>query len=176
VAAVAVAVIGAGVAVAVTGHGSSAPTAGDAIELPSAVGGLSALPATADVTRTAGWQVKATAAGHGATVTGRSYGTGKPGARSIRIVAGRTDLTGALELTWAAGTAETVGQDRCTDDLRLTAASTPRVRPTVMLCWRTSATFSAYSLIIDPKATTPITAAEGAAALDGAWTIASAQR
>ncbi len=176
IAAVTLAVVGAGVAVAVGHRSAPAPKATDAITLPATLDGLSPLPKSADQTQSSSWQAKAEAAGNGATVTGRSYGTGTPGARSIRIVAGRTDLTGALEQAWAAGTGDAVGADHCTNNVRLTANGAPRVRPTVMLCWRTSATFSAYSVIIDPKATAPVTPAEGAAALDTAWAAATDQQ
>ena len=45
-------------------------------------------------------------------------------------------------------------------------------RPTLLVCWRTSSTLSAYAVVIDPKAKAPIADAEGVAAVDTAWKAA----
>jgi len=175
IAAVALATVGTGVTVAVTHR--SAPTAktSDAISMPATISGMNPLPAASDPTQSQGWMAKATAAGKGATVVGRSYGSGQPGGRTIRAVAGRTDLSGALEQAWATGAGTVVGSDQCTNNVRLTPTSAPRVRPTVMLCWRSTSTFSAYAVVIDPKATTPIPATDAATALDTLWTATAPQ-
>ena len=180
--AVAVALLAVGGAVVVSGRGSgtalpgtggfgfSAAEPGAPVTLPSSLTGLGAVPA-GDLTRTAEWQLKARQAGAGATVDGRTYGAGG-GARSIRLVVGRTDLTGKLDLLWAADAGRLVGAVRCTDNTRVTPTSKPRIRPTVMLCWRTTAALSVSALILDPRATTPVTAEDGAAAVDVGWRIA----
>jgi len=164
-----------GGALAATHLGSapqSKPT--DAITLPAAVAKLPQVPSGgADLTQSADWQAKAKAAVGNAAITGRTYGNGGQQARSIRIVAARADLTRKLEQAWAVGSGTEVGADHCTNNVQLAKGSAPRVRPTLMLCWRTSPTFSAYSLIIDPKSTTPVTEADGAAALDEAWQAAT---
>jgi hypothetical protein len=171
---------GVGVAVLASRDRSTALPDGDAaivpktapITLPASVLGLPVLPAVADPTQLSRWKVKASQAGAGATVTGRTYGTGTLNARTVRLVAGRADLTGQLEQLWAAGSGEAVGDARCTNNTIIVKGTPARVRPTVMLCWRDSATLSAYSLIIDPASTTPVTTADGVAAVDAAWNAA----
>ena len=163
--------VGAGFAL----RGTPAPAqASDPISLPDSVSGLSALPAAADVTSTAAWQARAHEAAGRASVAARSYGSGGQSARTVRIVLARTDLTGKLEQAWAAPTgAAATGADTCTNNTVLTAGSQPRVRPTVMLCWRTSPSFSGYALIIDPKVSDSVAAKDGAEALDEAWKAAN---
>jgi len=175
IAAVALAVVGTGVTVAVTHRSAPATRTSEAISMPATMSGLSALAATSDPTQSKGWMDKAAAVGKGATVVGRSYGTGQPGARTLRLVAGRTDLSGALEQAWASGAGTVVGSDQCTNNVRLTPTGTPRVRPTVMLCWRSTSTFSAYALVIDPKSTSAVPATDAATALDTLWTATAPQ-
>jgi hypothetical protein len=169
-----------GIAALVSRGGGDQPVAGGqeassldpkaAITLPEKVLGLSPLKASADLTQIPAWKQKATVAGKGATVVGRTYGTGGTGARTVRVVVGRTDLTGQLEQAWAApGAGQAVGDATCTNNTVVAKNTAPRIRPTVMLCWRTSAALSAYSLIIDPRAKTPVSTADGAAALNEAW-------
>jgi hypothetical protein len=175
-AAVAVAglVVAGGGAFAATHLGSTPeakPT--DPITLPISVAGMPQIAdGGADLTQSADWQAKAKAAAGGTTIAARTYGKGGQLTRTIRVVAARTDLSGKLEQAWAAGSGSEVGRDRCTNNIQPAKGSAARVRPTVMLCWRTSASFSAYSLIIDPKSATPVTEADGAAALDDAWDAA----
>ena len=116
--------------------------------MPEKVGGLTAAPATQDFSSQPAWQEKALAAVGGASVVGRQYGG--PGSRkTIRVVAARADLTGKLELRWPADKGARSGDARCTQNFKLTETGTARVRPTMLMCWRTSDTFSAYSIIID---------------------------
>lgn len=151
--------------------GSLNPSA--AITLPDDVLGLKPLEAKKDGTQTPAWKQKAALAGRGATVVGRMYGTGGATSRTVRLVVGRADLTGQLEQAWAApNTGQVVGTATCTNNTVIVKNTPPRIRPTVMLCWRTSAALSAYSLIIDPKAKTAVSTADGAAALDAAWRAA----
>jgi hypothetical protein len=85
-------------------------------------------------------------------VAGRSYGSAQV-RRQIRVVAGRADLTGKLEFAWAADAGRTVtssaGAAHCTQNLKLAAGSVAAVRPTMILCSRTTAALSAYAVIID---------------------------
>jgi hypothetical protein len=167
----------AGAATALMPRGGSDVPAGPAnapITLPASVEGLARMP-HGDLTGSPSWRLKARQAGGvGVTVVGQVYGKGGP-TRSIRIVAGRTDLTGRLDLTWAADAGTVVGDARCTHDTKLTASSQPQIRPTVLVCWRTTPTFSVYSLIIDPRTTTPVPLSEGATAVDLGWQAAREQ-
>ncbi len=137
--------------------------------LPATMSGLPAM--ASDPLHATSWQQKARAAVGSDSWAFRSYGTGGT-ARSIRVVAAHTDLTGKLEQAWAASTESQVGNVSCTHDTRLTPTSKARFRPTVLVCWRTGPALSAYALVIDPKATTPIADADGAAAVETAWKAA----
>ncbi len=137
------------------------------ITLPATAGGKSPVGAT-DVTRKPAWIQQAKQAAHGAVFAAQTYGT--PGSYDIvRVVAARTDLTGALELAWAGDAGTKVGPVSCTNKTKLTPDQPARVRPTVMLCWRTSASLSVYALVIDPKATTPVPMTDAAATVQSVW-------
>lgn len=69
--------------------------------------------------------------------------------RTMKVVSARTDLTGQRELAWIADAGEVVGTARCTRKFRIGAKTEPTERPTMLLCWRTSATRSAYTLAVD---------------------------
>ena len=103
------------------------------------------------------------------TVVGRTY-TSENKRRTIKVVVGRTDLTRKLDLAWVADKGREVGDARCTSNLKLTPESKPSVRKTMLLCWRTTDTLSAYSLIIDFDRTPKD--ADGVAALTEAWNAA----
>jgi hypothetical protein len=143
------------------------------LTLPDKLSGLAAAPRNADFAAQPAWLSRAKAAAPGATVTGRTYRSAQA-RRQIRVVAGRADLTGKLEFTWAADAGRTVrsslGTAHCTQNLKLVARSEAAVRPTVMFCWRTTALLSAYSAIIDLDHH-PVDA-EGLAALDATWRAA----
>ena len=141
------------------------------ITLPATAGGKKPLGAT-DVTRRPEWQQQAKQAVRGAVFAAQTYGT--PGSFNIvRVVAARTDLTGALEMTWAGDAGTKVGPVSCTNNIRLTTQQVPKIRPTVMLCWRTSASLSVYVLVIDPKATTPVPNTDAAATVQSVWRSAA---
>lgn len=153
-----------------SGAPARAGSAGDvgATSWPPSVQGLAAQDPGQDLTRTPEWQSSARQDVATTPVLARMYGPGGA-ARSIRLVAARTDLTGKLDLAWAADTGTLLGNVHCTNNLVLAEGTAPRERPTVMLCWRTSRSASAYSLIVDPTATKPVAAADGAAAVEVAW-------
>ena len=139
------------------------------VMLPAVMSGLPSM--ASDPLHGSSWQQKARAEVGTDSWAFRSYGSGGT-ARSIRVVAARTDLTGKLEQAWAASTESQVGKVSCTHDTRLTPTSKARFRATVLVCWRTSPGLSAYALVIDPKATTPIADADGVAAVQTAWEAA----
>jgi hypothetical protein len=147
---------------------SAAPesTASSPVHLPDTVAGLSRLPGAKDVTRSPIWQQRAAAATHGAPFAAGTYGS-SGSSRTIRVVVARADLTRKLEAAWAANDGRDVGDDSCTQNLRLTPNSAAGVRPTVSLCWRTGDTLSGYALLIDPKH--HVKDADAAKALDQAW-------
>jgi hypothetical protein len=68
---------------------------------------------------------------------------------TLRVVTARADLTGQRELAWAADAGRQVGTSRCTQNFRFSTDTPPRVRPTMMLCWRTSATKTVYAIVVD---------------------------
>ena len=143
------------------------------ITLPATISGLAATPEAADFARQPVWLDRARAAAPGVTVAGRSYGSPKE-RRQIRVVAGRADLTGKLEFTWAADEGHVVrsaqGEARCTKNLLLAARGTAQIRPTMMFCWRTEKALSAYGVVIDFDHEPGD--ADGLAALDAAWAAA----
>jgi hypothetical protein len=168
-AAAVVGLIGGGTAAWLDVRHDSTPTASTPIDLPATMAGLPTL--SPDPLHGASWQQKAIQAAAGSAWAARTYGHAGA-ARTVRVVVARTDLTGKLEQAWAAGTGTRVGQDSCTHDTRVTPTSKPRVRPTVLVCWRSTPTLSAYALVIDPKAKALVPDADGAAALDTAWQAA----
>ncbi len=149
------------------------PAATAPITLPDTMTGLAAGPRDSDFANQPLWLSKAKAAAPGAVVVGRGYGSVKL-RRQIRAVAGRADLTGQLEFAWAADAGRTVkspeGDAHCTQNLILAPGSEASVRPTVMLCWRTSAELSAYGVVIDFDHDP--TDAQGMAVLDTTWKAA----
>jgi hypothetical protein len=171
------AVAGAVVALAAIGGGTAAwkatrheVPATTPITLPSAVSGLPTLTQHTQYGSPA-WQLKARTAAGGTAIDAKQYGK-EGSSRTIRLVAARTDLTGKLDLAWAADTGHEAGSARCTHNTKLTASGQPRNRPTVLVCWRTSATLSVYSVIIDPKATSAVPDSDGEAAVDAGWKAA----
>jgi hypothetical protein len=84
-----------------------------------------------------------------AKVTVVNSGTLSNDQRTMKVVSAHGDLTGQRELAWAADAGHAVGEARCTQNLRLDAQSKAGVRPGMLLCWRTSATKSVYTLAVD---------------------------
>ena len=85
----------------------------------------------------------------GTEVTVTTSGSLTADRHTLRVVSARTDLTGTRELAWAADAGHLVGDARCTQNVRLTPTAPARVRPTLLLCWRTSAERSAYTVAVD---------------------------
>jgi hypothetical protein len=162
------ALAGAAVTVAVM-RGNDAPVGTGPVPLPEQVLGNGPVADDKDPTQVPGWLDKARAAAPGAFLTARTYGPEK-GALTIRAVTARTDLTGKLEQAWAVDEGTEAGAGRCTQNVRFTAGGKAGVRPTLVLCWHTTPTLSAYVLLIDPKA--PVAVETGRKALDEVWAAA----
>jgi hypothetical protein len=86
---------------------------------------------------------------------------------TLRVVSARRDLTGLRELSWVADAGEKFGSARCTQKIRLSAGAAALVKPTLLLCWRTSADKSVYTLAVN-VAERPSKKAS-VAALDKEW-------
>ena len=67
---------------------------------------------------------------------------------TLRVTTARGDLTGQREMLWAGDNGVAVGDARCTQKFRFSAGDEPRERPTMMLCWRTSAARSVVTLAV----------------------------
>ncbi|GAA0538567.1 hypothetical protein GCM10010172_19800 [Paractinoplanes ferrugineus] len=68
---------------------------------------------------------------------------------SLRIITARSDLTGQRELRWAADAGRPIGDLRCTQNLHFNDDARPSRQPNLLLCWRTSATRSVVTLMVD---------------------------
>jgi hypothetical protein len=167
VTAVAVAVAGV-VATAALVRPSGPDVPAGALRLPDSVAGLDPMTSSVDLTTLPDWRAKARSAAPDGSLVARTYGTGAL-ARSIRVVAAKTDLTGRLELGWVSGPGTAVGDDTCTQTVKPTANSRAATRSTLALCWRTGPDLSAYVLLVDPKHS--VTMKDAAAALDRSWNL-----
>jgi len=68
---------------------------------------------------------------------------------SLRIVTARSDLTGQRELLWAADQGKRYGDVTCTQNFHFSNNNKPAVRPTMLLCWRTSDRKSVATVLVD---------------------------
>jgi hypothetical protein len=68
---------------------------------------------------------------------------------SLRVVTARGDLTGQNVLLWAADSGKVRGHVACTQDVKFANNAVPGVRPNLLLCWRTSATRSVATVLVD---------------------------
>jgi hypothetical protein len=114
-------------------------------------------PVRGTSTRTAG----------GLTARMSEYGKLATTKRTLRVVSAPADLTGKLELAWAADGGTAVGDAHCTQTFRFNPALPAGRRPTMMLCWRTSAGRSVYALLVDIAQ--PPSAQASVAVLDRVW-------
>lgn len=103
----------------------------------------------------------------GIPVTIKETGNVQENRRSMRVVSAKGDLTGQRELAWPADKGTTVGSANCTQNFQFNAKSSPGIRPTLLICWRTSPEKSVYTVAVDvankpdPKASV--------AEIDKAW-------
>jgi hypothetical protein len=107
----------------------------------------------------------AVAAASDVTVT--ESGSEKAKGGTLRVVSARQDLTGQRELSWLVDNGAEVGDARCTNKVRFSAGAPAAVKPTLLLCFRISASKTVYTVAIDihgrPSATASV------AALDKQW-------
>jgi hypothetical protein len=87
--------------------------------------------------------------------------------KTFKVVSARGDLSGQRELTWRADNGHAVGDARCTQNVRLNPQSKPSVKPTLLICWRLSATKSVYTVLVDLNHKPSERAS--VAAIDRAW-------
>jgi hypothetical protein len=82
-------------------------------------------------------------------VTVRTSGTVRKDRRTLKVVSAKQDLTGQRELAWAADAGEAVGDARCTQTFQFSKDQPAGEKPTLLLCWRTSAEKSVYTVAVD---------------------------
>ena len=93
--------------------------------------------------------------------------TGSPKQRrTFKVASSRQDLTGYRELAWVRN-GKPVGDATCTKSVTVSENVPARKRPTLLICWRTSATKSAYTVAVDFDK--PPAQAVSIAALKKAW-------
>jgi hypothetical protein len=85
----------------------------------------------------------------GIAVTTKDSGNLQEDHRTMRIVSARGDLTDLRELAWPADSGTRIGSARCTQNFRFNRQAAPGIRPTLLICWRTSATKSVYTVVSD---------------------------
>jgi hypothetical protein len=85
----------------------------------------------------------------------------------LRIVSAKFDLSGQRELLWAADDGKAVGRARCTQNFHFSNNAKAAVRPTMLLCWETSAGKSVATVLVD-RTGKPSTAVS-VAALEREW-------
>ena len=68
---------------------------------------------------------------------------------TMRVVSGHGDLTGYRELGWVSGTGEAVGNARCSQTFRFAQEEKPSRKPNLLVCWRTSAAKSVYTVTVN---------------------------
>jgi hypothetical protein len=86
---------------------------------------------------------------------------------TLKVVSARLDLTGQRELSLAADEGLPVGDARCTQNFRFSADAPAVEKPTLLLCWRTSAARSVYTIATSVKG--PPSAAASVAAINQRW-------
>ncbi|WP_433826372.1 hypothetical protein ACQP2E_30415 [Actinoplanes sp. CA-015351] len=75
---------------------------------------------------------------------------------TIRIVSAPRDLTGERELSLATDKGKPAGQGvKCTTKVRVNSSTPVSVRPTLLLCWRTSEARSVVTMAVVPSGEPP---------------------
>jgi hypothetical protein len=85
----------------------------------------------------------------GVSVLVSASGTLPKDHQTLTVVYAKGDLTGHRELTWVADGGHAVGSARCSQKFRVGPTGVPAVRPTMLICWHTSATRSVYTVLVD---------------------------
>jgi hypothetical protein len=96
-----------------------------------------------------------------------TIGTVSKDRRQMRVVSAPLDLTGQRELAWVADGGEPYRGAHCSQTIKMSNNAEAKVRPTLLVCWRTSATRSAYTLLVDLDKKP--SKEDSIAALDRAW-------
>ncbi|MEV4709260.1 hypothetical protein [Actinoplanes sp. NPDC049316] len=104
-------------------------------------------------------------------LTVATIGSLKDDKSTMKVVSARLDLTGQRELRLAADKGEKVGAASCTQKIRVSPDLPARVRPSLLLCWRTSASKSVYTVAVDLKGKP--SAKASVAQIDKAWSALS---
>lgn len=68
---------------------------------------------------------------------------------TFRVVSAPTDLSGQHELAWLADSGHRVGDAQCTQNFRIGQNASAYIRPTMLICWRTSPTKSVYTVAVN---------------------------
>ena len=87
--------------------------------------------------------------------------------RTMRVVTARGDLSGYRELAWVADRGTRVGDSTCSQTIRLSNDNKPQRQPNLLICWRTSAKKSAYTVTVDLSGKP--SKEKSVAAIDEAW-------
>jgi hypothetical protein len=87
--------------------------------------------------------------------------------RMFRVYSARRDLSNTGELKWRGDDGHAVGDAFCTQKYSFNPGTPAVVRPTMLLCWRTSAARSAYTLTVSVD--TPPSEHDAVGYLDEAW-------
>jgi hypothetical protein len=66
------------------------------------------------------------------------------------VMSARKNLAGYRELGWVAGDGERVGSATCSQTFRFSAGMAPAEKPALLVCWRTSAGRSVYTVATNP--------------------------
>ncbi|MEV6635118.1 hypothetical protein AB0M54_30645 [Actinoplanes sp. NPDC051470] len=80
-------------------------------------------------------------------VTVRESGSVQKDKATMRVVSARGDLTGQRELDWVADDGERFGDALCSQTITLSNMP-PERKPTLLICWRTSAKKSVYTVAV----------------------------
>jgi hypothetical protein len=86
---------------------------------------------------------------------------------TLKVVSAHGDLTGYQEMAWVGDKGEVVGDARCTQMFRLSNDEKATKRPTLLVCWRTSAAKSVYTVALSAKS--PPSKKASVAAIEKAW-------
>jgi hypothetical protein len=76
-----------------------------------------------------------------------------PDGTTLRITTANRDLSGQRPLLWAADDGEPRGNSLCTQKFRFSQSDSGHTRPTMLMCWRTSADRSVAVLAVAPTGT-----------------------
>jgi hypothetical protein len=102
-----------------------------------------------------------------AAVTATDSGSLKKDGTTLRLVSARGDLTGQRELGWVAGGAKRYGDATCSQTMQFANNEKPKKIANLLICWRTSATRSVATVMVNVNGH-PSRAAS-VAALDKRW-------